>query len=116
MIQAVYRGHRAWRGFSAVQTSHDGNPPAIIGGHFTNSLDGNQTTVFAGNLHANLDSTQQAERGHSGNSSFSATAKVFLSNAAMQAHTEPEQACLNSMFWPPDVNADADSAPTATES
>ena len=94
----------------------ESNRPATSSGHLTISLDGNQPTISVGNLLASPAGIKHAEPGHSGGSSLSATAKVFLSNAAMQAHTEPEQACLNSMFWPPDVNADADSAPTATES
>jgi hypothetical protein len=42
VIQAVYRGHRARRSSSAVRTSHDGNPPAILVGNSDNSEDGNQ--------------------------------------------------------------------------
>jgi hypothetical protein len=42
VIQAAYRGHRTRREFSAVRTSHDGNPPVIPAGNSNNNHDGNQ--------------------------------------------------------------------------
>jgi hypothetical protein len=41
-FQSAYRGHRAWRRFSTVRPSHDGNSPAIPAGNSNNSHDGNQ--------------------------------------------------------------------------
>ena len=115
-FDAAMRRRQRFAGYGKPPNCLESNRPATSSGHLTISLDGNQPTILVGNLLASPAGIKHAEPGHSGGSSLSATAKVFLSNAAMQAHTEPEQACLNSMFWPPDVNADADSAPTATES
>ena len=114
--------------------SHDGNQPATTT-RFPSvtllSLDGIQPTISAGNLYPSLDGNKQAEPGHCGSSVLSAAAKVFLPNyadfvsklassarqhtRAMKAHADPQKAILTDLFWPPDVQVDADPAlPEAT--
>jgi hypothetical protein len=93
--------------------------------------DGIQPTTSAGNLYPSLDGNKQADSGHSGSSVLSAAAEVFLPNdadfvsklasrarqhtRAMKAHADPQKATLTNVFWPPDVQVDADPAtPEAT--
>jgi hypothetical protein len=125
---AITRGHltatlmairrRARRSVSAAQNSQT-------------SLDGIQPTISAGNLYPSLDGNKQAEPGHCGSSVLSAAAEVFLPNdahfvsklvssarqhtRAMKAHADPQKATVTDLFWPPDVQVDADPAmPEAT--
>ena len=78
-----------------------------------------------------FDGNKHAEPGHCGSSVLSAAAEVFLPNdaefvnklassarqhtRAMKAHADPQKAILTDLFWPPDVQVDADPAlPEAT--
>jgi hypothetical protein len=72
-----------------IQNSQESKRSATSPGHLTTSLDGNQPTIFDFDFELYQSIIKQAEPGHSGSSSLSATAKVFLSNAAKQAHIEP---------------------------